>query len=100
MAKDVEPKVYGRVSRLDGTDAGGGMAPFVPYTGPMTNGGTSYRVRPPETGSKWQDAWSRNWIVIAFRSKWISQLWITDFWWRSAILAALIVALITLFIIG
>jgi hypothetical protein len=97
MAKDIEPKVYGTVTRLDGTSAGGSA--FVQYSGPVT-GGTGFTVRPPETGAKWQDAWSRNPIVIVFRALCLTGMWLTDYWWRVAILLALIAALATLFIVG
>lgn len=98
MAKDVEKVRPGLIREINDGD-GDHTAFVVPYHGAI--GSPDFTaIRPPETGGRVQDAWARNPIVLVLRAKWRGQLWLTEFWWRSAILLALLGALVLLFIIG
>ena len=75
----------------------GGLAPYVP-TGGTVRVPDHLALRPPETGSRIQDQWSR--LITPLRAPALAWLWLTAYWWRPAILTGLVVALVTLWRYG
>lgn len=104
MAGEIE-KVRGTVHPY-GTAVGGSSNDpdtFVPYQGgmlPMAHHDPEMAVRPPETGSKVQDKWAKNPVVIAIRGTCRAILWITAYWWRTAIAAAGALMIVIIFVYG
>ncbi len=99
MPKDMEPYRPGSIQPVE---PGSEPSTFVPYAGSGFQIGTPdfTMIRPPETGGRIQDGWARNPLVLAFRAMCRSGLWLTEFWWRPAILFAIIAALVTIFLAG
>lgn len=52
-----------------------------------------HAVRPPETG-KFQTGWSK--AVMPLRAVALAFLWLTLYWWRTALALAAVLALVTL----
>lgn len=48
-------------------------------------------VRPPSTG-KFQDGWAK--VVMPFRAIAVGFLWLTLYWWRTALALAAVLALV------
>ncbi|GIH51928.1 hypothetical protein SAMN05421833_108210 [Microbispora rosea] len=76
---------------------------FAPYIGSggtwHANGTPDYlALRPPETGCPIQDRWVR--VITPLRAPALAWLWLTAYWWRPAILAGLVIALVTLYRMG
>lgn len=76
------------------------FAPYIGSGGTWHASGTPYylALRPPETGGPIQDRWVR--VITPLRAPALAWLWLTVYWWRPAILAGLVIALVTLFRMG
>ena len=72
---------------------------FVPFAVPSRNTIPEHLVpRPPETGSKAQDAWSRNPVVYVVRLACVGTLWITAYWWRFTIATVAVVMVVIMLV--
>lgn len=89
---EIEPVVQGTVQAYDG--GGHDIMPYVP--GIQHFDVPDYVViRPPETGGVIQDRWSK--IMTPFRAVAHGFLWITLYWWRTAILLATLAGIVVTF---
>lgn len=96
MAKEIARTTRGTVEPYAGGPEGDELLPY-PYSPitPQSFDVPDYVVlRPPDTG-KVQAEWAK--IMVPFRFVALAFLWITYFWWRFAILIALVLMITVLF---
>lgn len=95
MANEIEP-VRGQIQAY-GTPGSMAHGTFVPAPLPGTGHLPEHlELRPPETGSKIQEKWARNPVILVIRASALGTLWITAIWYRTAT-ALIIVLMIVVF---
>lgn len=94
MAKEIARTTRGTVEPYAGGPEGDELLPYSPIT-PQSFDVPDYVVlRPPDTG-KVQAEWAK--IMVPFRFVALAFLWVTMYWWRFAILIAVILMITVLF---
>lgn len=93
MAKEIARTTRGTVEPYHGGPDGDELLPYAPMVTQSFEVPDYVSLRPPETGGL-QDGWSK--IMTPFRFVALSFLWITFYWWRTALLVAVVLMIVTL----
>jgi hypothetical protein len=94
MAKEIARTTRGTVEPYAGGPEGDELLPYSPITPQSFDVPDFVALRPPDTG-KFQAKWAA--IMMPFRWLALAFLWITFYWWRTAILIALVLMIVVLF---
>lgn len=94
MAKEIARTTRGTVEPYMGGPEGDELMPYFPMTPQSFDVPGYVALRPPDTG-KFQEKWAK--AVLPLRFVALALLWVTFYWWRTAILFAVVLMIVVLF---